>query len=72
MTTPPRHLSPAAQLEPHHLAVLTKALEASDRADAARLVIDREGLLVSSRLGERKAHPLLSLERDSRSLSSPG
>lgn len=73
----PRHLSAAAkalyqdvagdyQLEPHHLAILTKALEAFDRAEAARAVVERDGILTTSRLGEVKPHPAVAIERDSR------
>jgi P27 family predicted phage terminase small subunit len=73
----PRHLSRAARdlftsisrrfvMEPHDLAVLTKALEAWDRAEQARTRIDADGLMVTSRLGEQKPHPLLGIERDSR------
>jgi hypothetical protein len=53
-------------MEPHDLAVLTKALEAWDRAEQARTRIDADGLMVTSRLGEQKPHPLLGIERDSR------
>lgn len=80
MTTPtkaPRHLSAAGrklylsitadyQLEAHHLAILTKALEALGRADQAREEIATGPLLVTSRLGEQRPHPLLAVERDAR------
>jgi P27 family predicted phage terminase small subunit len=80
MTRPqraPRHLSEAARtlygavtasyvLEPHHLAILTKALEAFDRAEAARVVIERDGILVTTRLGEVKPSPAVAIERDAR------
>ncbi len=79
----PRHLSPPARrlfadvlaiyvLEPHHVQVFTKSLEAFDRAEQARDVIDADGLMVTSRLGERKPHPLLSVERDSRAAFMAG
>lgn len=54
-------------LEDHDRAILAKALEAWDRAEQARQQIDTDGLMVTSRLGEPKPHPLLSTERDSRS-----
>ena len=80
MTKPvraPRHLSPTSRrlfadvtssyvLEPHHVAILTKALEAFDRAEQARALVDAEGLIVLSRLNESKAHPAIPIERDSR------
>ena len=53
-------------LEPHHIEILTKALEARDRADQARSEIGGAPLLVTSRLGEVKVHPLLAVERDAR------
>ena len=81
MTRPvraPAHLSEASRrlyaaitgdylLEPHHIEILTKALEARDRADEARAEIGKGSLMVTSRLGEPKPHPLLAVERDARS-----
>lgn len=75
--TAPKHLSPAArslfnsihelyELAPHDDAILTKALEAWDRAEQARALVDADGLIITSRLGEQKAHPAAALERDSR------
>src|SRR5450759_5625882 len=73
----PAHLSLAARklfaavmttyvLEGHHVQILVKALEAFDRADAARAIVQNEGILTTSRLGEVKAHPAMAIERDSR------
>src|SRR5450759_1027200 len=73
----PRHLSEPArrlyseivssyELESHHLAILTKALEALDRADQARREIGAGPLTVETRFGELKCHPLLAIERDNR------
>jgi hypothetical protein len=53
-------------LEAHHIAILVKALEAFDRADAARAIVESAGLLVTSRLGEVKPSPAVVIERDSR------
>jgi phage terminase small subunit len=75
--TPPRHLSPAArrlfsatladyQLEPFHIAILTKSLEAFDRAEQARKLVESAGILVESRLGGLVANPAVAIERDSR------
>jgi P27 family predicted phage terminase small subunit len=77
MTRAPRHLSEPSRrlwaeitsqyvLEPHHLAILQRALEALDRADQARREIGDGPLAVLSRLGELKPHPLLAVERDNR------
>ena len=73
----PAHLSTAARrlfdvtianyvLEAHQLAILVKALEAYDRGEEARRIVKAEGLIVESRLGDKKAHPAAAIERDSR------
>jgi P27 family predicted phage terminase small subunit len=46
--------------------VLTTALEAHQRAREARQIIDDEGMVVTGRDGQSKAHPLCSVERDAR------
>lgn len=80
MTRPqraPRHLSDAARalydavmatyvLEPHHVAILAKSLEAFDRAESARAIIERDGILTTTRLGELKPSPAVAIERDAR------
>jgi P27 family predicted phage terminase small subunit len=48
------------------LRILRVALEAFDRAQAAREAIDRDGLTVIDKAGQVKSHPLLPIERDSR------
>lgn len=73
----PRHLSGPArrlyseivssfELEGHHVAILVQSLEAFDRAEQARREIGDGPLMVTSRLGEPKCHPLLAVERDNR------
>jgi P27 family predicted phage terminase small subunit len=44
-------------------AVLTSGLEAHMRARACREVLDEEGLTVTGRDGQTKAHPLCTVER---------
>lgn len=79
MPTPeaPRHLSAAARrlfeatvadylLEPFQEAILVKSLEAFDRAEEARRIVKASGLIVETRLGEKKANPAASLELHSR------
>jgi P27 family predicted phage terminase small subunit len=46
--------------------LLQTGLEAFDRMRGAQDVIRREGLQVADRFGQMKAHPLLTVERDSR------
>jgi P27 family predicted phage terminase small subunit len=48
------------------LAILTAALEAFDRAAAAKALPDADGPVVEDRWGQKKAHPAASIERDSR------
>src|SRR5687768_16864972 len=73
---PPKHLSgesrrlwPAVatryELEPHHLAILAAACEAQDRMRQASAAIAKDGAYVEGRFGP-KAHPAISVERDSR------
>lgn len=73
----PRHLSPASrkiweatvstfELEAHHLALLNQALSCLDRAEQARAEIGSGPLMVKSRLGEVKVHPLIVVERAAR------
>ncbi len=49
------------------LAILQVGLEARDRAAKCRKQIDREGEVLTDRFGQKKPHPLLAAERDSRS-----
>ena len=48
------------------LKILVVALEALDRAQAAREQIDKEGMTVKDKYEQIKPHPLLACERDSR------
>jgi len=73
----PIHLSESARkiyksivenykLEERHLAVLTKALEAYDRADQAKQILDEQGLTFINRAGNPQPRPEVAIERDSR------
>jgi hypothetical protein len=78
MKMTPKHLSSASrrwfammvddyQIEDSGgLAVLTLAARALDRAEAAKAIIDRDGMLVEDRFGCAKAHPACAVERDAR------
>lgn len=74
---PPAHLRPATrrwyretlatfELEPHHLRLLTLAAEAWDRTQAAREVLDRDGISYVDRFGAPRSRPEVAVERDSR------
>jgi hypothetical protein len=47
--------------------ILLTALEAHQRARKAREIIDQEGMCVTDKWNQRKPHPMLITERDSRS-----
>jgi len=49
------------------LLLLETAMEARDRMRGAQEAIERDGMTVLDRFGQRKAHPLLPAERDARS-----
>ena len=53
-------------LEEHHVKILTLAAEAWDRAQAARIQVDAEGMTFLDRFKQPKPHPLLQIERDNR------
>jgi hypothetical protein len=61
-----RFITQNFSLETHHLALLTQACQALDRAESARVRIEREGLVHLDRFGQPKSHVLLPIERDSR------
>ena len=48
------------------LHILRVALEAFDRAQAARATIDKDGMTIKDKFDQTKPHPLLPIERDSR------
>jgi len=48
------------------LALLQAACEAYERAQEARIAIDKEGAVLADRFGQRKAHPATTIEQASR------
>lgn len=75
----PKHLSQKAKRFFHELvsiheldgdsealSKLTTTLEALDRLTKARTQIDVDGMILIDKFGQKKPHPLLSIERDSR------
>ncbi|NQU38202.1 MAG: P27 family phage terminase small subunit [Actinobacteria bacterium] len=77
-TTAPRRLSPESKklwakvIEDYgiedaaFLRVLEVGLLALDRAESCRKRIETDGLMVADRFKQKKSHPLLPVERDSR------
>ncbi|MDQ2086489.1 P27 family phage terminase small subunit [Herbivorax sp. ANBcel31] len=51
-------------LESHHLILLTKACENLDRAEQARLEVEKDGLTTVDRYGSKKPHPCVKIEID--------
>jgi len=49
------------------LLILQTAMEAFDRMREAQAIIKTEGLTIEDRFFQKKAHPLTTVERDSRS-----
>lgn len=44
--------------------VLQATLEAFDRSRQARNVLEKDGLVIEDRFGQKKAHPAAAIERD--------
>lgn len=75
---PPKHLSSIARklwrdtcashtvIDPNQFALLRAACESFDRANEAREILAREGLTVTDRFGQQKAHPCAAVERDAK------
>jgi P27 family predicted phage terminase small subunit len=51
---------------PASFAVLCSGLEAHQRARECREIIECDGMVVTGRDGQTKAHPLINAERDAR------
>ena len=50
----------------HHEALLIKACEAHDRGEQAKALLNRDGLVTTTKAGEVRPHPCVAVERDSR------
>lgn len=48
-------------------AILRSGLEAFDRCLEAKEVLDRDGIVIEDRWSQKKPHPAVTIERDSRS-----
>ncbi len=58
------------ELESHHVKLLVAAAESWDRATQARKILADEGICVTDRFGQRRAHPMVNVERDMKGLFS--
>jgi hypothetical protein len=58
----------AWEFDENGLTLLESALVCLDRAEAARAVVEREGLTVTDRHGCLRPHPAVAIERDFRGL----
>lgn len=74
---PPEHLSEGVRswwlsviktyaLEPHHIRLLQLAGEAWDRAQQARVIIDKEGITFRDDRKNYRTHPAVGIEKDAR------
>jgi phage terminase small subunit len=72
--TPPKSLTAASRalwrevvatwaLDLHHLRLLEGACRQLDRAAAARMVLETDGLVVLDRFGQQRGHPMIDVER---------
>lgn len=74
----PKHLSPEARIiwkeilseydiqDSAGLRILRISLESFDRSQECRKKIDEDGLIFYDKFNQKKSHPLLAIERDSR------
>lgn len=53
-------------MDPAQRRVLLLAAQAWDRSQQARAILATEGIVVEDRFGQRKQHPAIAIERDSR------
>lgn len=53
--------------DPAGLLILQTCLEAFDRMRQSQQILARDGTVIQDRFGQRKPHPLTTVERDSRS-----
>ena len=77
-TPAPKGLSTAARRWWHELQrdyplndsagalLLEQALRAFDRCETARMLVDKQGAVLSDRFGQSVPHPALKIERDAR------
>jgi phage terminase small subunit len=60
------HVHTNWRLEQHHSRLLTMACTAWDRAEAAREVLVKDGMVIGGRKAAVRPHPCIAIERDCR------
>src|SRR5262245_53805466 len=60
------HINNGTELTNNERLILAKAAEAYDESERCRRIIKKEGMTVLDRFQQRKPHPLLRVEMDSR------
>ena len=76
---PPPHLSKKMKvfwrgvfelrnLQPYQVLILVKACEAHDRAEQARRILKKEGLIYQDRFKQPRSRPEVGIERDNKAL----
>jgi hypothetical protein len=53
-------------LQPYQILILVKACECHDRAEQARRILKKQGLIYLDRFKQPRARPEVAIERDSR------
>lgn len=73
--TAPDHLSPSARewfdtivkqcpTEEHHRRLILLAAQAWDKAEEARKILEKEGIIYHDRFGAPRPHPAVAIERN--------
>src|SRR4030095_1756836 len=60
------HVHTNWRLEEHHSRLLTMACTAWDRAEEARQILAKDGIVIGGREAAVRPHPAVAIERDSR------
>lgn len=64
-----REIAETYPLEAQHFALLTAACELLDRADEARLLVAKQGILINGRFGSR-ANPACAIEAQAKTAAA--
>jgi hypothetical protein len=61
-----RSIEAGWELDIHDRALAHMAAEAKDRAESARVILERDGVIVTDRFAQPKAHPAVRIEAEAR------